>query len=149
VLRALGQAKASRTLGIDISSTTVKLLELRLEVDQYRVESYAVSPLPAEAVVEKNVNQDSVGDLVPSGNGGFIPTIDTTELMTQVLVGNGETVVLGGVFKNEDLTKVEKVPVLGDIPYLGTLFKSTASTQQKSETLIFITPRILSEALVN
>lgn len=149
MLRALGQAKASRTLGIDISSTTVKLLELRLEVDQYRVESYAVSPLPAEAVVEKNVNQDSVGDLVPSGNGGFIPTIDTTELMTQVLVGNGETVVLGGVFKNEDLTKVEKVPVLGDIPYLGTLFKSTASTQQKSETLIFITPRILSEALVN
>ena len=95
------------------------------------------------------VNQDSVGDLVPSGNGGFIPTIDTTELMTQVLVGNGETVVLGGVFKNEDLTKVEKVPVLGDIPYLGTLFKNTASTQQKSETLIFITPRILSEALVN
>ena len=53
------------------------------------------------------------------------------------------------VRKDEDLTKVEKVPVLGDIPYLGTLFESTASTQQKSETLIFITPRILSEALVN
>ena len=69
--------------------------------------------------------------------------------MTQVLVGNGETVVLGGVFKNEDLTKVEKVPVLGDIPYLGTLFKSTASIRQKSEPLIFITPRILSEALVH
>ena len=69
--------------------------------------------------------------------------------MAQVLVSNGETVVWGGVFKNEDLTKVEKVPVLGDIPHLGTLCKSTASTQQKSETLIFITPRILSEALVN
>ena len=69
--------------------------------------------------------------------------------MAQVLVSNGETVVWGGVFKNEDLTKVEKVPVLGDIPYLGTLFKSAASTQQKSETLIFITPRILSEALVH
>ena len=95
------------------------------------------------------VNQDSVGDLVPSGNGGLIPTIDTTELTTQVLVGNGETVVLGGVFKNEELVKVEKVPLLGDIPYLGTLFKSTANTQQKTETLIFITPRILSEALVN
>ena len=95
------------------------------------------------------VNQDSVGALVPSGNGGFIPTIDTTELTTQVLVGNGETVVLGGVFKNEELVKVEKVPVLGDIPYLGKLFKSTANTQQKTETLIFITPRILSEALVN
>ncbi len=95
------------------------------------------------------VNQDSVGALVPSGNGGFIPTIDTTELTTQVLVGNGETVVLGGVFKNEELVKVEKVPFLGDIPYLGKLFKSTANTQQKTETLIFITPRILSEALVN
>ena len=95
------------------------------------------------------VNQDSVGDLVPSGNGGLIPTIETTELTTQVLVGNGETVVLGGVFKNEELVKVEKVPLLGDIPYVGSLFKSTANSQQKTETLIFITPRILSEALVN
>lgn len=95
------------------------------------------------------INQDSVGELVPSGNGGLIPTIDTTELTTQVLVGNGETVVLGGVFKNEELVKVEKVPLLGDIPYLGNLFKSKANTQQKTETLIFITPRILSEALVN
>ena len=73
MLRALGQAKASRTLGIDISSTTVKLLELRRDGDHYRVESYAVSPLPAEAVVEKNVNQDSVGDLVPSGNTAILP----------------------------------------------------------------------------
>lgn len=95
------------------------------------------------------VNQDSVGDLVPSGNGGLIPTIDTTELTTQVLVGNGETVVLGGVFKNEELIKVEKVPLLGDIPYLGALFRSTAESRQKTETLIFITPRILSETLVN
>ena len=95
------------------------------------------------------VNQDSVGDLVPSGNGGFIPTIDTTELTTQVLVGNGETVVLGGVFKNDELLKVEKVPVLGDLPYVGNLFKSTANSQQKTETLIFITPRILSDTLVN
>ena len=95
------------------------------------------------------VNQDSVGDLVPSGNGGLIPTIDTTELTTQVLVGNGETVVLGGVFKNEELVKVEKVPLLGDIPYIGNLFKSTANSREKTETLIFITPRILSEALVN
>jgi len=56
---------------------------------------------------------------------------------------------LGGIFKKEKLVKVEKVSLLGDIPYFGTLFKSTAKTQQKTETLIFITPRILSEALVN
>lgn len=95
------------------------------------------------------INQDSVGDLVPSGNGGLIPTINTTELTTQVLVGNGETVVLGGVFRNEELTQVRKVPLLGDIPYVGTLFKSSANKQSKSETLIFITPRILSEALLD
>lgn len=95
------------------------------------------------------VNQDSLGDLVPSGNGGLIPTINTTELTTQVLVGNGETVVLGGVFRNEELTQVRKVPLLGDIPYVGTLFRSSANKQTKSETLIFITPRILSEALLD
>ena len=95
------------------------------------------------------VNQDSVGDLVPSGSGGLIPTIDTTELTTQVLVGNGETVVLGGVFQNEELLQVQKVPLLGDIPVVGTLFRSTANKTSKTETLIFITPRILSETLTN
>jgi len=95
------------------------------------------------------VNQDSVGDLVPSGSGGSIPTIDTTELTTQVLVGNGETVVLGGVFQNEDIAQVRKVPLLGDIPYVGALFRSTTNKTSKTETLIFITPRILSEALID
>jgi type IV pilus assembly protein PilQ len=95
------------------------------------------------------VNQDSLGDLVPSGTGGLIPTINTTQLTTQVLVGNGETVVLGGVFQNEEITSIRKVPFLGDIPYLGTLFKNSASKTSKTETLIFITPRILSEALLD
>ena len=57
--------------------------------------------------------------------------------------------MLGGVFENEESVTVEKVPLLGDIPYVGRLFKSTANRQEKTETLIFITPRILSEALVN
>ena len=65
------------------------------------------------------------------------------------MVGDGETVVLVGVFKNEDLNKVEKVLVLGDMPHLGTLFKITASIRQKSVTLIFVTPRTLSQALVH
>ena len=95
------------------------------------------------------VNQDSLGDLVPSGTGGLIPTINTTQLTTQVLVGNGETVVLGGVFQNDEITQIRKVPFLGDIPYLCTLFKNTASKTSKTETLIFITPRILSEALLD
>ncbi|TXS92679.1 type IV pilus secretin PilQ [Parahaliea aestuarii] len=96
------------------------------------------------------INQDSVGDLVPSGqNGGFIPSIDTTELTTQVLVGNGETVVLGGVFRTEDLESVTKVPFFGDLPYVGALFRNTSTSKTKTETLIFITPRILADTLLD
>ncbi len=95
------------------------------------------------------INQDSVGELVPSGTGGFIPSIDTTQLTTQVLVGNGETVVLGGVFQTEDLESVSKVPFFGDIPYVGNFFKNTNRQSTKTETLIFITPRILAETLID
>ncbi|MEO0435873.1 MAG: type IV pilus secretin PilQ [Pseudomonadota bacterium] len=95
------------------------------------------------------INQDSVGDLVPSGQGGLIPAIDTTELTTQVLVGNGETVVLGGVFRTEDLETISKVPFFGDIPYVGKLFKNESTQRTKTETLIFITPRILADTLLD
>ncbi len=100
-------------------------------------------------IMTLEINQDSIGDLVPSGNGGSVPTIDTTALTTQVLVGNGETVVLGGVFRTTDVESESKVPVLGDIPYLGRLFSSTSVTQEKTETLIFITPRILADTLID
>ena len=95
------------------------------------------------------INQDSIGELVPSGNGGSIPTIDTTQLTTQVLVGNGETIVLGGVFRTEDLEKVLKVPILGDLPVMGQFFRSSSTWRTKTETLIFITPRILADSLLD
>jgi type IV pilus assembly protein PilQ len=95
------------------------------------------------------INQDSVGDLVPSGQGGLIPAIDTTELTTQVLVGNGETVVLGGVFRTENLETTSKVPFFGDIPYVGSVFKNESTQRTKTETLIFITPRILADTLLD
>ena len=95
------------------------------------------------------ITQDSVGDLVPSGQGGFIPSIDTTELTTQVLVGNGETVVLGGVFRTENIQTVSKVPFFGDIPYVGALFRNESNSKTKTETLIFITPRILADSLLD
>ncbi|RLA61878.1 MAG: type IV pilus secretin PilQ [Gammaproteobacteria bacterium] len=100
-------------------------------------------------MLDLQVNQDSVGELVPSGRGGFIPSIDTTQLNTQVLVGNGETVVLGGVFKTEDIEAVNKVPFFGDIPYIGAFFRSESVTHKKTETLIFITPRILADTLLD
>nr|WP_238946784.1 type IV pilus secretin PilQ [Seongchinamella unica] len=100
-------------------------------------------------MLDLNVKQDSVGDLVPSGQGGFIPSIDTTELTTQVLVGNGETVVLGGVFKTENIETINKVPFFGDIPYVGAFFRSETRNNTKTETLIFITPRILADTLLD
>jgi type IV pilus assembly protein PilQ len=100
-------------------------------------------------MLDLNITQDSVGDLVPSGRGGFIPTIDTTSINTQVLVGNGETVVLGGVFKTEEIESINKVPFFGDIPYVGALFRNEKRNNTKTETLIFITPRILAETLLD
>ena len=100
-------------------------------------------------MLDLQVNQDSVGELVPSGRGGFIPSIDTTQLDTQVLVGNGETVVLGGVFKTEDIESINKVPFFGDIPYVGAFFRSETTSHKKTETLIFITPRILADTLLD
>ena len=100
-------------------------------------------------MLELQVNQDSIGELVPSGQGGFIPSIDTTQLNTQVLVGNGETVVLGGVFKTEDIESINKVPFFGDLPYIGAFFRNESTSHKKTETLIFITPRILAETLLD
>lgn len=95
------------------------------------------------------INQDSVGELINGEFGSQIPTIDTTELNTEVLVGNGETVVLGGVFKTEEVVNENKTPLLGDIPYIGRLFRKDVTQSSKNETLIFITPRILSEKLLD
>ena len=100
-------------------------------------------------ILDLKVNQDTVGQLVPTGGGGVIPSINTTQLETQVLVGNGETVVLGGVFKTEDVETVDKVPFFGDIPYVGAFFRSETQVHKKTETLIFITPRILADTLLD
>lgn len=89
-------------------------------------------------IMDLTVKQDSVGEIT---NG--IPSINTNSVTTQVLVTNGETVVLGGIFESEQSTTTSKTPFLGDIPYLGRLFKRTVKSNERSELLIFITPRIL------
>lgn len=101
-------------------------------------------------IMDLKINQDAVGKFVPSGDGGgLIPSIDVTELITQALVGNGQTLVLGGVFKMETSKGQEKVPLLGDIPVLGRLFRHDIDTRVKQEILIFITPRIIDDALLD
>jgi type IV pilus assembly protein PilQ len=89
-----------------------------------------------------DIHQDSVvaGD-------SDIPAIATNVVTTRVLVNDGDTIVLGGVFRDEVTTSVAKTPVLGDLPYLGNLFKRTENTQSKTELLIFITPSIMNDFL--
>lgn len=89
-------------------------------------------------IMDLRVNQDSVGQVF---NG--VPSIDTTAIATRVLVENGQTLVLGGMFRTDRNFSVTRTPLLGDIPYLGRLFRRTIERDDKQELLIFITPRII------
>lgn len=97
--------------------------------------------------LQLSVKQDTVGEIFPTAQGGQVPSIDTRELSTRVLIENGETIVLGGIFTEETSYSNEKVPLLGDIPVLGTLFRRRANSSNKSELLMFVTPTILEERI--
>ena len=92
--------------------------------------------------MDLEVKKDDVGGIY-----GGVPSINTSSVTTQVLVDNGDTIVLGGIYEQNTAEGVSKVPLLGDIPILGHLFKSTTKSMSKGELLIFVTPRILSEKL--
>jgi len=89
-------------------------------------------------VMDLQVNKDSVGEVF-----GGIPSIDTREVQTQILVDNGQTVVLGGIYEQEKTTETDRVPFFGDLPIIGALFRQTREIDDKSELLIFVTPKIL------
>ncbi len=95
--------------------------------------------------LELEIKQDSVGEVYQTGRGGSVPSIDTRELATSVLVNNGETVVLGGIFQDERARKEDRVPYLSSIPVLGNLFKRRSNETKKRELLIFVTPTIVEE----
>ena len=90
------------------------------------------------------VNQDEQGDAFGAEQ---IPVINTKNVRTQVLVDDGETVVLGGVYESDEQNNINKVPFFGDLPYLGFLFKNTSKSSEKNELLIFVTPKVLKENL--
>ncbi|HKK56832.1 type IV pilus secretin PilQ [Marinobacter sp.] len=94
-------------------------------------------------IMDLVINQDSRGEVTAG-----IPSINTNSVTTQVLVGNGETVVLGGIFQSEVATTTTKTPFLGDIPYIGRLFRRTEHIDERSELLIFITPKIVKSDLI-
>ena len=94
-----------------------------------------------------DVKKDAINSLVPNPGGGFVPQLDKREITTSVLVDNGQTVVLGGVYEFDKSTDVHKVPFLGDVPGIGALFRDSKKNNTKAELLIFVTPRILNESL--
>jgi type IV pilus assembly protein PilQ len=110
--------------------------------------SLKVTPLITpdnRVVLDIDVSDDTVGSNVASATGGSVPSIDTRQIITQVLVNDGQTVVLGGILETTKSKSADKVPFLGDIPVLGNLFKNSININNKTELLIFITPKILRE----
>lgn len=92
-------------------------------------------------ILDLVITQDTISDIT----SGFAPAIDTQRIGTQVLVNNGETIVLGGIYQQAIISTITKIPVLGDIPYLGWLFRTSSQLNEKKELLIFVTPRIVTE----
>ncbi|HDX8594809.1 TPA: type IV pilus secretin PilQ [Aeromonas dhakensis] len=95
-------------------------------------------------ILDLTVTQDTKGETVPTGTGDAV-SINAQSITTQVLVNNGETLVLGGIYQQTITNDVTKVPLLGDIPGLGVLFRKTTSANKKRELLIFVTPKIVTE----
>jgi type IV pilus assembly protein PilQ len=98
-------------------------------------------------ILDLDVKKDSIGTITVTSGGVNVPSIDTKEIITQVLMNDGQTVVLGGVLETQRREDLTKVPYLGDIPVLGNLFKQTTKRNNKDELLIFVTPKIVREGV--
>lgn len=117
------------------SSVSFKAAVLKLEVTPQ------ITP-DDRIIMDLKINQDSIGEVF---NG--VPSINTNALETQVLVENGETIVLGGIFRSTETNATTKTPFFGDIPLIGVLFRRTEHTETKAELLVFITPRLVKDTL--
>lgn len=115
------------------TSVTFKSAVLKLEVTPQ------ITP-DDRIIMDLVINQDSIGEETSAG-----PTINTNSVTTQVLVDNGETVVLGGIFRAEEVVSVSKTPFFGDLPLIGALFRYSSKSDDKSELLVFITPRLVKD----
>jgi type IV pilus assembly protein PilQ len=98
-------------------------------------------------IMTVEIRKDSVGQLVNLGNGFTVPAIDTKNVITQIAVNNGDTAVIGGIYEETVNNDVTKIPLLGDLPLLGYLFKTTNKAVEKTELLIFLTPRVVKESV--
>jgi type IV pilus assembly protein PilQ len=100
-------------------------------------------------IMQVEIRKDSVGQLVNVQGGGQVPAIDTKNVLTQIAVNNGDTAVIGGIYEEVIRNDKTQVPFLGDVPVLGNLFKTTTRSSQKTELLIFLTPRIVKDTVTS
>ena len=100
-------------------------------------------------IMDLDVHKDSQGEDVSFGGDLSAPTIDTREVQSQLLVDNGQTVVLGGIYETTQASQVTRVPFFSDLPFVGALFRSTTTRDNRSELLIFVTPKILQGATLD
>jgi type IV pilus assembly protein PilQ len=100
-------------------------------------------------IMDLDVHKDNVGETVSFGAGLSAPSIDTREVQSQLLVDNGQTVVLGGIYETEKANQVTRVPFFSDLPFIGNLFKSSIEVDDRTELLIFVTPKILQGANID
>jgi len=100
-------------------------------------------------IMQVEIRKDSVGELVNVQGGGQVPAIDTKNVLTQIAVNNGDTAVIGGIYEEVIRNDTTKVPFLGDIPVMGYLFKTTGRSSQKTELLIFLTPRVVRDTVTS
>ena len=121
------------------TSTSFKEASLSLEVTPQ------ITP-DNRIIMDVKVTKDEA-DFANALNG--VPPIKKNEVNANVLVSDGETIVIGGVFSNTQTRAVDKVPFLGDVPFLGRLFRRDTVTDQKSELLVFITPRIMNNQAIS
>jgi type IV pilus assembly protein PilQ len=98
-------------------------------------------------IMTVEIRKDSIGQLVNLGGGFTVPAIDTKNVTTQIAVNNGDTAVIGGIYEETLNNDVTKVPFLGDLPLVGYLFKTTNKAVEKTELLIFLTPRVVKESI--
>src|SRR5690606_6668267 len=96
-------------------------------------------------ILDLFISQNNVADEVFGG----VPALDITDIETRALVGDGQTLVLGGIFQYQELNGEEKIPLLGDIPYVGRLFKNDFRSSDKREILLFVTPKIIDDQLLD
>ncbi len=115
------------------TAITFRKANLKLEVTPQ------ITP-EGSVILDVDVNKDSVGQITTAGFA-----IDTKHVQTQVLVENGGTVVIGGIFQQTESNAEQRVPLLGDIPYLGALFRNSSRSTQRRELLIFLTPKVVSD----